>query len=287
MSRSRKFPLISLLVLLALGFALYNICLNDASTPQRALFQVKMACEQVANSLRMIAGATAETQFVFTETLPEDDITQVEMPILVNEAFPLPEGYKTENLVRMRDYCDSSVVYIKGSEIDGEKVAVDALMTMLRAAIAEGVSNWQISAGYRSIAYQQKVWDNKVYEYRQEGLSASKARQATAKVVAKPGCSEHHTGLAFDVTVPGESFPTTKQSKWLGENCYKYGFIIRYPEDKTSITGILREPWHIRYVGQPHAQIMHDNNWCLEEYWGVADQASGNIQGAPAGSPPK
>ncbi|MED9958493.1 MAG: M15 family metallopeptidase, partial [Christensenellales bacterium] len=158
------------------------------------------------------------------------------------------------------------VVYIKGSEIEGNREAVDKLMEMLRAAIADGLGDWQISAGYRSVAYQQQLWDNRVYEYRQQGLSASEAQSATARYVAVPGSSEHHTGLAFDVTVPGESFPLTEQSKWLAEHCWDYGFIIRYTEEKEDITGISAEPWHVRYVGQPHARIMRDENWCLEEY---------------------
>lgn len=194
------------------------------------------------------------------------------MPMLVSEKSPLPGDFKPQHLVLMRDYCDSAIVKIKGSEIEGEKEAVDALMQMLRAAIDSGVSNWQISAGYRSIGYQQKLWDDRLYTHRQQGLSEAEARNATAQYVAVPGASEHHTGLAFDVTVPGESFPLTDQAKWLSANCWEFGFIIRYTEEKQNITGINAEPWHIRYVGQPHARIMRDNNWCLEEYL----QQSGN-----------
>lgn len=267
MNGRKRFPLLSLLSLLtlmALGFSIFQICRADQSVPQRALSQMRVACGQVIDSIKMLAGAAAETAFYVGDTSAQNG--EDPMPMLVNNAQPVPDGYSMQNPVRMRDYCDSNVVYIKGSEIDGEKEAVDALMVMLRAAIADGVSNWQISAGYRSIAYQQKLWDNTVYSYRQEGYSSSQAREATAKKVAKPGSSEHHTGLAFDVTVPGKTFSTTKQSKWLNEHCWEYGFIIRYTEEKKKITGIGAEAWHIRYVGQPHAILMRDNNWCLEEY---------------------
>jgi zinc D-Ala-D-Ala carboxypeptidase len=188
------------------------------------------------------------------------------LPILVNKDHPLPDDYEPDDLVNMRDYCDASIVSIKGSEIQGARVAVDALLAMLTQAQAEGIDSWQVSAGYRSVAYQQELYDEKVYEYRQQGMSGSQARSAAGKLVALPGCSEHHTGLAFDITVPGKSFGGTKQAKWLEEHCWEWGFILRYPADKTDITGITNEPWHFRYVGIEAATEMHETGECLEEY---------------------
>ena len=198
--------------------------------------------------------------------LEEDTADKSDMPLLVNADHLLDEDYEPDDLVNMTEYCDGSVVKIKANGIDGQRIAVDALMEMLRAAEAEGISNWQVSAGYRSISYQQKLLDNKIYEYRQQGKSASAARSAALKLVALPRASEHHTGLAFDITVPGKSFKGTKQCTWLAEHCWEYGFIIRYTEEKESITGITAEPWHIRYVGVSHAIIMRDEDLCLEEY---------------------
>lgn len=192
-----------------------------------------------------------------------------EMPMLVNAAHLVPDDYKPADLVMMADYCDPEVVKMKGSKIEGERMAVDALLVMFRAAIAEGVSSWQVNSGWRSVGYQQEMWDNKVYSYRQEGMSGSQARSATARYVAKPGASEHHTGLAFDLSVPGqEQFSSTKQYRWLAENCWDYGFIIRFTAEKKAITGINDEPWHVRYVGLPHSQIMKETGECLEEYLG-------------------
>lgn len=188
------------------------------------------------------------------------------LPLLVNQANPLPEGYQPQELVNMTDYCDGSLVKIKGSGIEGERVAVDALLVMLQAAHAEGITVWQVSAGYRSVAYQQQLLDDKIYEYRQQGFSGANARSAALKTVAAPGSSEHHTGLAFDITVPGVAFKGTQQAQWLAENCWDYGFILRYQADKEAITGITAEPWHVRYVGVEHALIMRDENLCLEEY---------------------
>ncbi len=187
-------------------------------------------------------------------------------PLLVNRENYLPDGYQTTQLVRMRDYCDKNIVTIKGSEIEGEKLAVDALMTMLRAAHQDGLTVWQISAGYRSIAYQTQLFNDRVYALRQEGYSGSQARAEVRKTVADPGASEHHTGLAFDITVPGEQFSNTKQHLWLAQHCWEYGFIIRYPLEKENITGFSYEPWHVRYVGTQHSLIMRDENLCLEEY---------------------
>ena len=188
------------------------------------------------------------------------------MPLLINRQHLLPDDYEPVHLVNMTDYCDSSIVKIKGSGIEGEKVAVDALMVMLRAAHEQGITVWQVSAGWRSVNYQRQLFNNKVAEYKAEGFSQSRAESAASKTVADPGASEHHTGLAFDITVPGTSFKGTKQANWLAANCWDYGFILRYEEDKEAITGFVAEAWHFRYVGVEHAIIMRDEGLCLEEY---------------------
>ena len=188
------------------------------------------------------------------------------MPLLGNKEHPLPEDYACANLVNMTDYCDPDVVKIKANGIEGEQVAVDALMVMLQAAQAEGIDNWQVSAGWRSVGYQQQLLDDKIAEYKAEGFSSANARSAALKTVAEPGTSEHHTGLAFDITVPGVSFKGTEQSDWISEHCWEYGFILRYAEDKEDITGFVAEAWHFRYVGTEHSLIMRDENLCLEEY---------------------
>ncbi|MCL1795810.1 MAG: M15 family metallopeptidase [Clostridia bacterium] len=270
MRRHRKFPLISAVLFAAIvAMTAYRSYL-DVDLLGKAFSHMGKTMSGVAASIRLIGSVDAAEDFVFRDapSVPESpaEPPAPQKPMLVNGANRLPDGYVPADLVRMRDYCDAGVVTIKGSEIEGDRQAVDALMVMFRAAIAEGVTNWQISAGYRSVGYQQKLWDDRAYEYRKQGLSSAEAQRATAQYVAVPGASEHHTGLAFDVTVPGESFPLTRQSKWLAENCWDYGFVIRFTEEKQHITGINAEPWHIRYVGNPHAIEMRDNNWCLEEY---------------------
>lgn len=196
--------------------------------------------------------------------------TPVHLPLLVNEANPLPEGYVPENLVELESAClDGLITYASGG-ILGCQEAADALTAMISAAHTDGLTVWQVSDGYRSIQTQQRIWDETYQKYRTvNGLSEKKADDATRRRVATPGASEHHTGLAFDLTVPGESFRKTPQSTWLWENCWDYGFIIRYTEEKERLTGIAAEPWHIRYVGLPHSLLMKEKGLCLEEYMAI------------------
>lgn len=188
-------------------------------------------------------------------------------PILVNHDHPVGPDYEPEALVYLTETTDSSLVNIKGSDIQAHPEVVEAFNRMLAAAAAEGITNWQVSAGYRSYDYQQKLLDDKIAAYKRENnLSDEKAREAALKQVALPGSSEHHTGLALDITVPGTTFKGTKQEIWMAANCHRFGFVVRYQAHKESITGIVAEAWHIRYVGERVAQRMVEEDWCLEEY---------------------
>ena len=192
------------------------------------------------------------------------------LPMLVSRDYPIDESFKPRDLVKLKNVIPSAVATVKGSDIEGDRTAVNAMIEMFKAAHADGVTDWQISAGYRSWKYQQKLFDKQVQEYLNEGFSRENAVSATRKTVADPGTSEHHTGLAFDITVPGTIFKGTPEQKWLHKHCWEYGFVIRYQEDKEKLTGYIAECWHIRYVGLPHSIDMRDRNLCLEEYLGVA-----------------
>ena len=188
-------------------------------------------------------------------------------PILVNRTNPLPDGYQPKELVNLSEYCDGSVVIIKEEGTQAERAAADALMAMLRAAHQDGLTVWQVSAGYRTEAVQQGLFDEQVAKYMNENdLSQEDAVSATRLTVAEPGTSEHQLGLALDLTVPGRFFKDTEQAAWLAEHCWEYGFILRYTKEKEKITGFLAEPWHVRYVGVEHAVAMRDSGLCLEEY---------------------
>ena len=206
-----------------------------------------------------------------TETVPPEvaalaGMTADGLPMLVNRTHLLPEDYTPVDLVDMSTYCDSGIVTIKYSGTQAERVAVDALMVMLAAAHEDGITVWQVSSAYRTVSYQQQLFDNQKQEFLDQGFSESRAISATRQTVADPGTSEHHLGTSFDITVPGMSFKGTKQANWLAEHCWEYGFILRYTEEKEKITGFLAEPWHFRYVGVEHSIPMRDSGYCLEEY---------------------
>ena len=211
-------------------------------------------------------------QIVITPTPEAIAVLADSLPLLVNKDHPIDKDFVPADLVRMSDYCDSALVKIKYKNTQGVREAVDALMDMLAAAKEDGVTNWQVSAAYRSYKDQQDILESNVKSYMEKnGLSRSGALSAARKTVADPGTSEHHTGLAFDMTVPNtEAFISTPQCKWLHAHCWDYGFIVRYQKDKEDITGFLAEAWHIRYVGVEHSRVMQEKNLCLEEYLDLA-----------------
>lgn len=219
-----------------------------------------------AQTLALLYSDEAKT-LVVTPTPEAITVLSGSLPLLVNKEHPVGEDFLPGNLVNMTEYCDASLVKIKYDGMQGAREAVDALIEMLAAAKADGITNWQVSAAYRSYADQQDIFNSNVRNYmNKNGLSREKAISATRQTVADPGASEHHTGLAFDMTVPGKTFKYTDQCKWLHKHCWEYGFILRYTEEKQSITGFLAEAWHIRYVGVEHSLNMRDNGLCLEEY---------------------
>ncbi|MBQ9400791.1 MAG: D-alanyl-D-alanine carboxypeptidase family protein [Clostridia bacterium] len=192
-----------------------------------------------------------------------------EVPMLVNADHPVDEYFVPADLVNLKDVLDKKLVTIKYKKTQGVRTAVEALQTMLETAKEDKITKWQISAGYRTWDDQVKLLNAKISSYRKKNKdwSSSKARRAALKSVAEPGCSEHHLGLAFDINVKGaKTFSSTKQYKWLKENCWDYGFIMRYTKEKEKITGFTAEAWHIRYVGVNHAKYMQEHDLCLEEY---------------------
>jgi zinc D-Ala-D-Ala carboxypeptidase len=150
-----------------------------------------------------------------------------------------------------------------------DKEAMKQLNYMLDSAYSEGVSGMVIISAFRTFDKQTSLFNNKTSILSRK-MNRKIAMEEASKVVAIPGSSEHQTGLAADICSEGtgltSNFGNTKQGKWLEDNSWKFGFIIRYPKDKTELTGIIYEPWHVRYVGSIHSEIMKKNNMCLEEY---------------------
>lgn len=112
----------------------------------------------------------------------------------------------------------------------------------------------------------KKLWTRKSMNMKNKDILRKKQKKRAEKYVAIPDTSEHQLGLSVDINADTDKCSSEKVYQWLDENAYKYGFVKRYPEDKTDITGISNEPWHYRYVGTTVAKIMKEENLCLEEY---------------------
>ena len=178
--------------------------------------------------------------------------------LLVNPWTPLPEDFLPGELVPVQN--DQAV----------DAQAYPDLQNMLDDMSQAGLSPL-ICSSYRSQERQQELYDNKVQRVMAEGVSLEAAQAEAARWVARPGTSEHQTGLAVDIVslsnqMLDETQESTPEFQWLAENAWKYGFILRYPEDKSEKTGIAYEPWHFRFVGKEAAEEMHDLGLCLEEY---------------------
>lgn len=150
-----------------------------------------------------------------------------------------------------------------------ERIAND-LDKMMNDMKKEGLSP-VICSSYRTYEKQKSLYNKKVNYYLNKGYSTKKSKQLAGEWVAKPGTSEHHTGLALDIVdshyqLLDKNQEKTATQKWLMKNSYKYGFVLRYPEEKKTLTGINYEPWHYRYVGKTNAKKMYEDNLCLEEY---------------------
>ena len=135
-----------------------------------------------------------------------------------------------------------------------------AMEEMMAAAKADGVT-LKINNTYRSKKTQESMWKTRQVKYMGQGMTLAEADAYIGRSVAVPGTSEHQTGLAADIK------GSQKVYDWLAQNSWKYGFILRYPDDKIDITGIIFEPWHFRYVGNAFAKEVYDSGLCLEEYF--------------------
>lgn len=176
---------------------------------------------------------------------------------LVNGSHPLREGYVPE------------LSPLEGSEEQFDSRAVEPLEEMLGAMENEGL-NPMVCSAYRSEETQEDLFQNRINRFLEEGVSSEEAEELAAQRVARPGTSEHQLGLAADIVSAQyqllvEEQESTPEQQWLLAHCTEYGFILRYPQEKTHITGVVYEPWHYRYVGEAAKEIM-EKGLCLEEY---------------------
>lgn len=171
--------------------------------------------------------------------------------VLVNYDNEIPSKYKT----KLIDY--------KGHLLS--EVLLNSLIEMELQASLDGIE-LVINNAYRSKNSQKKIFNDTVKKYQKEGYNYNKSKILTSQIVSYPGYSEHETGLAIDFSESGNNKKNELMWNWLNDNAYKYGFILRYPSDKTNITKINFEPWHYRYVGKSAAKIIKEEDLSLEEY---------------------
>lgn len=198
----------------------------------------------------------------YSETTIIDDDS--DMTLLVNKFYALPEGYVPNDLVAVEQYaCVQGEDYSCQTvdQIELRKEVYEYYLKFCQAAEKEGI-NIRAIAGYRSYDYQKGLWDY---------YASTNGEEYADTYYARPGQSEHNSGLSVDITFNGYNFNEIENYdgyQWILENMHKYGFILRYPEDKVDVTRYGYESWHIRYVGVDAATEIYKNNWTLEEYHG-------------------
>ena len=209
-------------------------------------------------TLRSAADSSQEVMIKVT-VRGEDDL--ISTPQSNTAEAPEPPVYDTEGLTYIKGVLIVNKSYGLPATFDPglEPLCYTQFQALSGAAAKEDLSIW-IGSGYRSYHDQELIYDNYVKEDGKELADTYSAR---------PGFSEHQTGLVIDCNTVDDAFGYTPEATWLAQHAHEYGFIIRYPMGKESITGYQYEPWHIRYVGSKLATKLYKSGQCLEEYLGV------------------
>lgn len=203
---------------------------------------------------------------VTNEVVDELIIDEYSEVLLINKENALDKNFIPENLINVSDLAPAT----KAEILLVEDVAIK-YQEMYEAMSEDGITDMVAISGYRTYNYQSGLYYARFNSYSDD-ISDSEKHRLTGRSIAFPGTSEHQSGLAIDVTSKSigyalsSAFSTTNAYKWIEENAADYGFIVRYYSEKTHITGIIYEPWHLRYIGTYHAQKIVDSGLCLEEY---------------------
>lgn len=212
------------------------------------------------NKKETSAKVTEQTTKTSTTTKSTNNISEVseakyiEGILIVNKSYPLPKDFVPKNTYKNAEglkYCTECI----------DNDAYEHYKVMKADALSLGLNIW-IQSGYRSYELQESLYNK--YVNRDGKLAAD-------TYSARPGHSEHQTGLAFDLNTITDDFQYTNEGKWINDNCYKYGFILRYPKGKENYTGYKYESWHLRYVGIDLANKLYNNgDWItLEEHFNL------------------
>lgn len=227
-----------LVMICLLGFIFYYM--NDALDQERFKAEIESYLHGLTDQ---------EAKYTEPLTITQEQIYQGNL-LLINSIYPVHETGVRTDIIPLSEYPELISGYaLSHSGIYMSEEIVRKFSEMVHDAAKEGVNHFIINSGYRNLEEQAALYQE---------MGSGYALPA--------GYSEHNSGLSLDVGSRLGMMEQAPEGTWIEQNAWKYGFILRYPKDKTDVTGIQYEPWHIRYVGLPHSVVMKEKNFVLEEY---------------------
>ncbi|MCU4977209.1 M15 family metallopeptidase [Bacillus cereus] len=221
-------------------FIACTVCVGFYISP---LFQKEIDVKIVGKD-ELVKAANTERKEITKEQIYKGDL------LLVNRDYPVKKDSIRSDIINVNHNSElvrGYVIFDRNLRLS--KYVVKKFLNVVDAAGKDGVQHFLMSSGYRDFKEQSKLYKEMESDY---ALPA--------------GYSEHNLGLSLDVGSTQKKMEKAPEGKWIEENVWKHGFVLRYPKNKSNITGIQYEPWHIRYVGLPHSAIMQKKNFTLEEY---------------------
>lgn len=270
----------ALVVILGVLLALYIAFCRDGSYNEVKIETPTESTTEATTEATTLDTSAGEEEPSSTET-PDDSTTEpeessTEAPTNWKSYDPLTElaGEKwaltliNKNYPLDKKYTPTLSPVVEGSSVTADSRVSEAYQLMYADALKAGYVLTPYSA-YCSYQGQQTIYNNKIQSFIFQGMTEDEAKQNAEKRIEPAGCSENGAGLSVDIISASAGFASTDEYKWLTQNASKYGFVLRYPDDKVDITGMIYQPWHWRYVGIEAATEMKNTNQCLEEYLGI------------------
>ena len=244
-------------ILVISGILIFNIFIKKTSDVENFSFPEETNASVIDDTSMVESGSSLENG---SSSTPQGLDTEFSKLLLVNGKNPLPDRQSyAQNLTTI------DAKYLCGELNQLDKDVLPYATALMDAAWADGIDIF-IKSPFRSYETQERLYNNEVNYWIRKGMGQSEAEDKAATIVARPGTSEHHCGFAIDFNETNTSFENSDAYRWMLNNAADYGFILRYPEQKQEITGVIYEPWHWRFVGINVAKDINSKNMCLEEY---------------------
>ncbi len=266
----------ALIVILGVLSALYIAFCGDGSYNEVKIETPTESTTEITTTEPSTSKEEPSSEEVPDESSTEPESSSTEAPIVWGSYDPMAEltGEKwaltliNKTYPLDKKYSPTLSPVVEGSSVTADSRVSEAYQLMYADALTAGYVLTPYSA-YCSYQGQQTIYNNKIQSFIFQGMTEEEAKANAEKRIEPAGCSENGAGLSVDIISASTGFSSTDEYKWLTQNAFKYGFVLRYPDDKTDITGMIYQPWHWRYVGIEAAIEMKNNNQCLEEYLGV------------------